>query len=81
MRTTDGTNLLGGTRNSTGNASVSTTHHNHFIGGEPVNIGIMPEWTWKEQRKKDLVEAIIRYLQANKKVPQEWIDEYNRFVA
>ena len=43
-------------------------------------LGIMPEYIWKEKRRIELQKAIIRYLYVVKKVPEEWIREYNELV-
>lgn len=48
----------------------------------PVNppLGIIPKKIWKEQRLGDLRDAIDRYLEANQRVPVEWIEEYNELL-
>jgi hypothetical protein len=38
-------------------------------------LGIMPEWRWKELRAQELNDAIKRYCQEDKEIPQEWLDE------
>ncbi|MBK7883585.1 MAG: hypothetical protein IPJ81_07100 [Chitinophagaceae bacterium] len=43
-------------------------------------IGILPEYFWKDQRFKDLCEAIKRYWDGGYKIPVEWIEEYNRLI-
>lgn len=40
-------------------------------------IGIIQHDIWKERRKKDLAEAIKRYMDAGLHVPEEWLCEYN----
>ena len=40
-------------------------------------IGLKPLWLNKEARYIEIKEAINRYNQAKKSVPQEWIDELN----
>lgn len=47
------------------------------ITTEKPPIGIMPRGIWILQRANDLGEAIIRYCDSGKVIPQEWIDEYN----
>ena len=41
-------------------------------------LGIMPEWLWISQRRSDLKEAIVRYLDADKTIPAEWVEEHKR---
>jgi hypothetical protein len=38
-------------------------------------LGVMPKDIWEEKRYIDLLEAISRYIEANKQPPYEWIDE------
>lgn len=40
--------------------------------------GLMPEWLWKEFRFKDVTEAIQRYLEAGRVIPDEWLNEYKK---
>ena len=44
-------------------------------------LGIIPKKIWKEQRLGDLRDAIDRYLEANQRVPVEWIEEYNELLV
>lgn len=39
-------------------------------------LGIIPEWAWKEQRHKELNDAIHRYIDAGVGVPINWIAEH-----
>lgn len=43
-------------------------------------LGIMPKKTWKQIRYQDVAEAIKRYWDTGKKIPIEWIEEYNDFM-
>ena len=43
-------------------------------------IGIMPKYLWERRRFYDLIETIKRYLDAEKKIPVEWIEEYNNSI-
>jgi len=38
-------------------------------------IGVMPKWLWQKQRAKELLDAINRYVAANKEPKLEWIEE------
>ena len=40
-------------------------------------IGVMSREMWNRQRRKDLADAMARYLEAGMKIPVEWIEEYN----
>ena len=44
-------------------------------------IGIKPKFIWIEERKTALLEAMNRYIQADMKIPTEWVKEYNSFVG
>ena len=39
-------------------------------------IGLRPKWLWKEMRKKEIMEAIIRYKDAGKGIDTDWMEEY-----
>lgn len=39
--------------------------------------GITPRFLWDEKRRDDIRGAIIRYLDADKPIPPEWVEEYN----
>lgn len=40
-------------------------------------LGVMPRDMWDRKRQEDLAEAMYRYLEADMKIPKEWLDEYN----
>ena len=40
-------------------------------------LGIMPKDMWDFIRKNELIKAMCRYLNAEKDIPKEWVDEYN----
>lgn len=42
-------------------------------------IGVMPKKVWLAKRRKELKEAIIRYMDAEKKIPKRWIKELNKY--
>ena len=48
----------------------------------PVNppLGIIPKNLWKKQRLRELRDVIDKYLEANQRVPIEWIEEYNELL-
>ena len=44
-------------------------------------LGIEPKWIWEEKRMKELGNAIVRYLEVGKKIPIEWVVEYNQLAV
>ena len=38
-------------------------------------IGVRPRWSWDEARVQEISEALVRYSEAKKDIPLEWIDE------
>ena len=40
-------------------------------------LGVMSRDMWDRKRQEDLGEAMYRYLEADMKIPKEWLDEYN----
>lgn len=40
-------------------------------------LGVTPRDRWDRKRQVDLAAAMQRYLEAGKKIPKEWLDEYN----
>lgn len=59
-----------------------------FVNGEAVNIkaiekppiGLRPKYIADEQRHNEVKEAIHRYINNNRPIPAEWIEEYNSFL-
>lgn len=43
-------------------------------------LGIMPRSYWDGRRQHDITDAIKRYLQVGKKIPEEWIEAYNNLT-
>lgn len=40
-------------------------------------IGAVSREMWDRKRQKELAGAMSRYLEAGRKIPKEWLDEYN----
>lgn len=40
-------------------------------------LGVMPRDIWGRKRQEDIASAMERYLEAGKKIPKEWLYEYN----
>lgn len=40
----------------------------------------MPHSVWQEQRCCDLLNAMRRYVEANKDIPCEWVKEYLSYI-
>ena len=43
-------------------------------------LGIEPHKIWIEQRITNLIDAMNRYIQDSRKVPIEWMEEYNKLI-
>ena len=44
-------------------------------------IVILSQQVHDEARKHDLAEIMIRYLESNKEIPLDWVDEYNEIIS
>lgn len=44
-------------------------------------LGLRPRIIADEQRLQEIKEAIMRFMAADRSIPQEWLDEYNELVA
>ena len=44
-------------------------------------LGIKPRFIWEEERIIEIKSAVFRYTEADRKVPVEWIEEYNDLVS
>lgn len=49
-------------------------------GYERPPIGVTPKFLWEEARIHELFEAMMRYRQAGKQFPEEWIEEFNELI-
>lgn len=43
-------------------------------------IGLVPKYIRQEQRISEIFEAIVRYFEARKRIPDEWIEEYHELI-
>lgn len=43
-------------------------------------IGLMPKWVSDKERLNEVRSAIVRYYDAELKIPIEWIKEYNGLI-
>ena len=43
-------------------------------------IGLIPKWVIDKERLNDIRGAIVRYYDAELKIPIEWIEEYNQLI-
>jgi len=48
-----------------------------FTKNQKPPIGIIPKWLHNEQRQQQLMAAIIRYADAGRTIPVEWVTEFN----
>jgi hypothetical protein len=51
-----------------------------FFGVEKPPLGLIPKNFHNEKRLNEVREAIIRYCNAELKIPLEWIQEYNELI-
>ena len=58
-----------------------TTVTNGVLGGviKPP-LGLTPKYIRNEQRMKEIRDAVVRYEEADKKIPIEWIEEYENLL-
>jgi len=43
-------------------------------------IGLRPKWVSDKERLNEVRGAIVRYYDAELKIPVEWIEEYNKLI-
>ena len=43
-------------------------------------LGLMPRDIWELQRLRDVKKAIQRYLEDGRKIPMEWVKEFNELL-
>lgn len=43
-------------------------------------LGLMPRYLWERKRRYEIGEAISRYVEVDKSIPVEWLDEYNELI-
>ena len=43
-------------------------------------IGLRPKWVSDKERLNEVRSAIVRYYDAELKIPVEWIEEYNELI-
>ena len=43
-------------------------------------LGLVPKWVRQKERYYEVCGAIARYYDAGKKIPIEWVEEYNELV-
>lgn len=46
-----------------------------FVPEPKPPLGLIPHRVWVQRRILDILQAMSRYLEADQKIPQEWIDE------
>ncbi|MCY8587582.1 hypothetical protein [Bacillus haynesii] len=47
---------------------------------EKPSTGVKPRFIHDEQRAEELSGAIMRYIQDNRRIPIEWLEEYNELL-
>lgn len=67
------------------NGVITDNDYRFLIGKEEIPekppLGVMPKDIWDRKRQKDLAEAMRRFLEANKYIPEEWLNEYNELCG
>lgn len=58
---------------------VENEYFKSFTVSKPP-LGIIPKNIWKTERLSALKEAVNRYFNVNRLVPEEWIKEYNELL-
>jgi hypothetical protein len=43
-------------------------------------IGLIPKWVSNKERLNEVRCAIVRYYDAELKIPIEWVEEYNELI-
>jgi hypothetical protein len=43
-------------------------------------LGLVPKWVRDKERFDEICAALSRYYNAGKKIPIEWVEEYNSLV-
>jgi hypothetical protein len=44
--------------------------------GEKPPLGLIPAFIRKQQRQQEIMSAVVRYREAGKEVPREWLEEF-----
>jgi len=52
----------------------------HIIFQSKPPLGLVPRWMHDSQRVGEILEALMRYNEAGKPFPQEWLDELNEKI-
>lgn len=64
---------------------ITTNDYLYLMGSEEIPeeppLGLMPRHMWNKKRRDELSEAMLRYMEVGKSIPQEWIDEYNELCG
>lgn len=43
-------------------------------------LGVTPKYIWDSQRLNEIKRAMTDYIQADFKIPVEWVEEYNELL-
>ena len=64
---------------------ITTNDYLYLMDSEEIPekppLGLMPRHMWNKKRRDELSEAMLRYMEVGKSIPQEWIDEYNELCG
>jgi len=81
-----GTCICCGTQNSVNNKRYCRECEERFQEIQRVKynkppIGLVTHDVWIAQRIEDIISAMNRYIQDNREVPIEWLNEYNKLIV
>lgn len=48
--------------------------------GAQLPLGVIPRWRHNERRAADILNAMLRYVDAGTPIPREWLDELVEYV-
>ncbi len=68
------------TKSDTSNTNLDIADVSHSTSSKPP-LGLRPENIAVQERRDEIFAAVWRYVQARKKIPQEWIDEFNSYCG
>lgn len=52
-----------------------------MLRGKRIPIGLVPKYVRRNERFVEVCEAIVRYYDAELKIPLEWVEEYNELIS
>lgn len=75
--TTDPTEFIRYVANKTGKEWEPTNDQKEWKAVEKPPLGLTPKYVKTEERKQEILEAMNRYNETGKPIPEEWVKEYD----